>query len=1453
MISATEPDLSGWQRNAISSAVALAFANAVVIAPAHAQCSGSATISSAVSAKSPCADADFTITSSGTVSGAGVAISYDGDLGLSGRLSNQGLVQAWGSKLGYGPYEYFGATGVLVRDELLGMLTNSGAIRATVSSEGYSEAFGLRENIYGVPAMSGTLVNSGVLDAAADGSDAEASGIALGLDLAGKLTNSGALNATAAAASGYSKALAVHIFGNLIGTLANSGAFNATATATAPEYSGAHAAGVHIDGTLGGTLINSGTINTAATAAAAEYSGAEAAGVHVDGVLSGVLANSGAIRTAATSTAFAYATGVSVKGDLSGTLTSSGTIDATAGTANAKYSSYALAAGVSVDGDYGETATMSGTLTNTGTINARATDAQYSDADGVYFGGDFNGQLTNNGTITATATTTGSEWSQAYARGVSVDSDGGEMAGMSGALTNRGTISATAATTGTAGYYALAHAAGVSINRAYSGFYSAPTKDASLTNSGTINAAASSTAYSEAVGVLVGSDLSATLTNSGTINATATATYYPKASGVSMDGLRPGGTLLNSGTINATAIGGGGSYQSDVTAYGVRIWRLDGTLVNSGKIRATATATDDPYQGDATAHGVDIMQFDGALANSGLISATANATGNSQAVAIAVGRGAGRIDNLAGGLVRGHLQIDGAVPVNNAGSILIPALNVGEGERGSLAGTFISDNYTQRAGGRLELAAQSTSRYASLAVGGVANFADSNTLAVSLDPAHALVAGETLVHVVTAGTLTAPRGFEIADNSALLNFTPEVVDSGAGVPTFMQSGAVAGNAVNLIAVDNAAYCGRTVARARSGPCEVAFDSPTLTVAPGGSITGAASGINVLTGTSTSITNQGLVSGSDYGIYFMRDAVLTGSLVNSGTISGGRYSIFADSTLTNDSSLASIDIVGRSARLVGDVHAPMAAFKVTSGAHFSSEGQFSVDTFNIAETGVFNMAHGVSVHNAAASAFNNAGTLAVAAGNTATITGNYTQTSAGVFQTAVAGNTRFGKLEITGTATLPAAAKIAVDVVGSPALTSGTVLPEVIKASTLNASTFAVSDNSTLFDFSAARNGNAVDLTIAANSANGVLDAVSGQGNPAGTGAAQVIDSLIALDPTGPISSLFQPLTSQAQVSNAVTNLLPLLLGAVPTAIVGNLNANDRVIQARHAARRGLSSGDHFLANRQFWIKPIGSWARQGEVNDVPGYKANSYGLLLGADGEVSDHMNLGLAFAYANSDISLSSSATDQDATVNGYRLIGYGEHQLDERMRVDFQVDFGLGDTKGRRHISFATVDRIASSNYDSWNAHAGAGLSRDYLLSPATTVTPSLRADYVYFRADGYSETGAGALNLIVKPQTLEQFVLFGNAKLTQALTPNTTLIANLGAGYDTMARQTSIVSAFAGGGAQFTTRGLDLAPWIVRGGIGLVVNDSKAMELALRYDFEARESYINNTASVRLQMPF
>lgn len=362
----------------------------------------------------------------------------------------------------------------------------------------------------------------------------------------------------------------------------------------------------------------------------------------------------------------------------------------------------------------------------------------------------------------------------------------------------------------------------------------------------------------------------------------------------------------------------------------------------------------------------------------------------------------------------------------------------------------------------------------------------------------------------------------------------------------------------------------------------------------------------------------------------------------------------------------------------------------------------------------------------------------------------------------------------------------------------------------------------------------------------VYSSALSQGNNPALNAARVIDDHANL------SALFGGQLTDRDNSNAASQTLPLLTGSSTLAVKSTLSSINGVIEERAEANRGMSSGDDFYGNKSFWMKPFGSWAEQKERNGVSGYKSESFGAVFGADGALSPALRLGGAFAYAKSDINSQSTVAPQSADVDVYHLIGYGTYKLDDRMDLDFQADIGQNTNKGHRQIAFTST--VASSDYDSHTAHLGASIGRTYALSEQTKLTPSAYADYTWIREKGYSETGAGLLNLNVKARTTEALVLGVKGKLTHQLNDQTSLIANLGVGYDTLNKQTAITSTFAGAPeAAFVTYGIDPSPWLAHAGFGAVYNTKTGVEIVGRYDAEYRESFINQTASVKFRWSF
>lgn len=363
---------------------------------------------------------------------------------------------------------------------------------------------------------------------------------------------------------------------------------------------------------------------------------------------------------------------------------------------------------------------------------------------------------------------------------------------------------------------------------------------------------------------------------------------------------------------------------------------------------------------------------------------------------------------------------------------------------------------------------------------------------------------------------------------------------------------------------------------------------------------------------------------------------------------------------------------------------------------------------------------------------------------------------------------------------------------------------------------------------------------------GVFNSVRNMGNYPAYGAARVIDA------TPGLLNLFTSLSGDRAVSNAASQTLPLLTGNSMIASRSALNAINGVIQARLATTRGQSSGDSIGTDKNFWIKPFGSKATQDDNDGVSGYKAETYGVAMGADAVIIPGLRLGGAFAYAGSNLNNRSSIARQSASIDIYQLVGYGSYSLDERTEINFQVDVGRNNNNGKRTIAFTNTQ--AKADYHSLTAHVGAGIGRSYAIAPQTVLIPSVRADYTWIRESSYTEKGAGVLNLDVDGRSAAAFVIGVEGKLAHQLNDRTMLTANLGVGYDTINERASITSAFAGApGAAFITRGIDPSPWIGQGGFGMIYRTKQGLEINGRYDAEHRTGFLNHTASLRLRWDF
>jgi cytoskeletal protein CcmA (bactofilin family) len=184
-------------------------------------------------------------------------IEVEGD--VSGTISNLGTIDVFGAATG----NFVSVAGVRIGGELTGTVRNDGMIvvEAREDTETAS-AWGIYVDAVGATAL---IENNGTIEARAStfsSSDANAWGIEIDGDLVlgARVLNSGTIEAEAESVSSSVFARGLEINGELAGQLTNTGDIVATAIGSGTEVDDVLAWGIDVDGDLSGSLLNEGRI-----------------------------------------------------------------------------------------------------------------------------------------------------------------------------------------------------------------------------------------------------------------------------------------------------------------------------------------------------------------------------------------------------------------------------------------------------------------------------------------------------------------------------------------------------------------------------------------------------------------------------------------------------------------------------------------------------------------------------------------------------------------------------------------------------------------------------------------------------------------------------------------------------------------------------------------------------------------------------------------------------------------------------------------------------------------------------------------------------------------------------------------------------------------------------------------------------------------------------------------
>jgi hypothetical protein len=462
-----------------------------------------------------------------------------------------------------------------------------------------------------------------------------------------------------------------------------------------------------------------------------------------------------------------------------------------------------------------------------------------------------------------------------------------------------------------------------------------------------------------------------------------------------------------------------------------------------------------------------------------------------------------------------------------------------------------------------------------------------------------------------------------------------------------------------------------------------------------------------------IAVSGAVTSNDTGIRVYAHGSNQISIVNGGSVAGGSHAIFTSGTTDRNSD----DIVMNAGRVSGlvDLGGGVNAFNNSAGGVFDTLGTVMIGAGN---------------------ALTNAGT--VSPGGTGTIqttalTGNFAQTADGIFAVDVdAGAVNADRLDVTGTATLAGSVALNVSNLGN---SQGAV--------TILSATGGATDNG----LTATGGPLAFNATLSYPNANDVLLTYGVDFTPASLAAGltpnqaavgEGLNSLFAAGGGGLVATALLGITDPA----AYQAVLDQLQGAAFLDPIGRLfGSNHFFVQNLLSCPSRLDGAEaQVVGDECIWGRVEGHAVETDASTTRAGGRETVWGFSGGFEAPIDENARAGISFALETSD-----AETNNGTFTDGTRVtVGAKVEKTFGALEASLGVFGGFAFYDTTRLIGLAGVGP-ALSDQEVGSLSSVTRLSYSHELG-GLRIVPMIDLAATYVSFGGFSETGAGAANLVV-----------------------------------------------------------------------------------------------------------
>lgn len=277
------------------------------------------------------------------------------------------------------------------------------------------------------------------------------------------------------------------------------------------------------------------------------------------------------------------------------------------------------------------------------------------------------------------------------------------------------------------------------------------------------------------------------------------------------------------------------------------------------------------------------------------------------------------------------------------------------------------------------------------------------------------------------------------------------------------------------------------------------------------------------------------------------------------------------------------------------------------------------------------------------------------------------------------------------------------------------------------------------------------------------------------------------------------------------------------------------------------------ADTSFWVQPFGSAYSQDNIGEEVGFFATTSGIVGGVGHRFQNHIQVGVGGGY-------SSSRIHWDKHLGrGSLEAGYFGVYTDYTRKTYYLEASAIGSIdhfSAKRYIKFTTINSQASHRAGGCNftAHLGGGGEIRFSLCD---LTPFINIDYVHLFQKGFSEHGAGDLNLVV--QGRHSNILRSEIGLSVTKSYNigthscfspTLWLSGINEAY---LSNELYHSRFIHAEPGFKSRPFDRSLYLVAPGIDLSFWFKKRFNFALRYSAELNAQIADQKADARLEWLF